>query len=88
MTSSSLEDPRERINELSLIMQGPYEGRPYSREDFRDSLGAIFNALDKAMLAIGPLNRNHEWHLIRPSDNAQPRDEGRIAHSKDDHGKR
>ena len=69
--SASLEDPGERLKELSLILQGPYKGHQYSREDCKDRLGAIFSPLDKAMLAIGPLNRNQEWYVTMHNHEAK-----------------
>ena len=59
--SINLENSGARIKELSLILQGPFEGKPYTRADFSEALGAIFTPVDNAVLALGPLERNHEW---------------------------
>ena len=59
--SIGLESTGARIKELSLILQGPFEGKPYTRADFSEALGAIFTPVDNAVLALGPLERNHEW---------------------------
>ena len=63
--SINLENSGARIEEQSLILQGPYDGRPYTRADFSEALGAIFSPVEKAVLALGPLQQNHEWLVTR-----------------------
>ena len=61
--ASILGDSRDRLKELSMVFQGSYEGWPYTRKAFSESLGAIFSPLGDYLFAMGPLNRNHEWYV-------------------------
>ena len=58
---NNLENDGSRIKDQSLILQGPYEGRPYTRADFSEALSAIFTPVEEAVLALGPMMRNHKW---------------------------
>ena len=62
----NLEDRRERLKEASLILTGPYDGRPYSRSDFMQGIAAAFKSsqpVSTYVLALGPLSRNQEWYV-------------------------
>ena len=63
-------DCRERLKEASLILTGPYDGRPYNRSDFlegiADALGTT-EAVSAYVLALGPLSRNQEWYITMTS---------------------
>jgi hypothetical protein len=61
--AASLGDSRDRLKDLSLIFTGPYDGRPYERTDFRTAIeDATGEPVSTAVLALGPLTRNHEWY--------------------------
>ena len=66
----NLEDCRERLKEASLILTGPYDGRPYSRSDFMQGIAAAFKCsgpVSAYVLALGPLSRNQEWYVTMTS---------------------
>ena len=68
--SCKLGDGRERLKEASLILTGPYDGRPYNRSDILQGISAALNsteAVSTHVLALGPLNKNHEWYLTLKS---------------------
>jgi len=68
--SYSLGDNRERLKEASLILTGPFEGRPYSRSDFLEGIAAALKTSEPVsahVLALGPLSRNQEWYITMTS---------------------
>ena len=68
--SYTLGDGRERLKEASLVLTGPYDGRPYSRSDLLQGISDALNAtgaVSAYVLALGPLNKNHEWYLTLTS---------------------
>ena len=69
--ASTLGDSCDRLNELSMVLQGSYEGRPYTRKDFSESLEAIFSPLGDCLFALGPLNRNHDWYVMMNTQEAK-----------------
>ena len=69
-TFITLGDGRDRLKEASLILTGPYDGRPYNRSDLLQGIAAALNATEAVsayVLALGPLNKNHEWYLTLTS---------------------
>ena len=68
----TLEDAWETVLATSVILSGPYEGRPYKAEDFLVGLeDALEGKVGDHVLAFGPLNKNQEWHLTLNSVQAK-----------------
>ena len=67
MDGVTLGDSRTRLKENSLVFTGPFDGRPYDRSDFRAAFNEDPIPVSAAVLAFGPLMRNHEWYVTLTS---------------------
>ena len=73
-----LEDAWETVLATSVVLSGPYEGCPYKPKDFLVGLEDVLEGkVCDHVLAFGPLNKNHEWHLTL--NNIQSKDKMLLA---------
>ena len=75
MAECSLEDDDwETVQRYTVVLSGPKDGFPYSREDFRAPLTAVIGSEVSAhALSFGPCGMNSEWWLTLKDQESRDR---------------
>ena len=75
MAECSLEDDDwETVQRYTVVLSGPKDGFPYSREDFRAPLTAVIGGEVSAhALSFGPCGMNSEWWLTLKDQESRDR---------------